>query len=182
MNNKLSILLFLICLCGCTRVPDNQSILLTLANGEYTVVLKSVIEKNNYDIIWKEYGFSYPYILSQELFFYHNGKLLKRHIIPIPKRQFVINDRKVHFLKTPIFDIELLQGADNLYVHLYGANYCCGISCPEFNGLYLLDGTIISECISVMDQPLNGKNIDEIEVDINNPIKRETIYTIFKPL
>ena len=49
-------------------------------------------------------------------------------------------------------------------------------------GANLLDGTIISECISVMGQPLNGKNIDEIGVDINNPIKRKSMYTIFKPL
>ena len=73
MNNRLSIFLFLICLCGCTRVPDNQSILLTLTNGENTVVLKSVIEKNNYDIFWeKENGETGTGIFNGEI-----GKIIE---------------------------------------------------------------------------------------------------------
>lgn len=181
MKNKL-LLLFILCLsCGGNHVT-NKNILLSLTQGEYTVTLRTTIDNKSLDIKWKEYGFSYPYILSQELFFYYKDKCLKKHVIPIPKRQFVINGRRINYQEIPIFDIELLQGSNGVLVHLYGADYCCGANCPEFNGLYMFDGTILSESISVINQPLNGKNLNEIEVDFNNPIKQETMYPSFKPL
>ena len=174
----------LLLLCSCRRNPvsDNQNVLLSLTHEEHTVTLKTVIDKGSYDILWEEYGFSYPYILSQELTFYDKGKCMKKHVLPVPKRQFKMNRGTVNYQEIPIFDMELLQGSNGVIVHLYGADFCCGTACPEFNGLYLLDGTILSECISTMDQPLEGKKVNEITVDLNNPIKRKTIYTSFKPL
>ena len=181
MKNKLLVLLFLCLSCGDNHVTD-KNVSLTLTQGEYTVTLRTTIDKNDPNIKWEEYGFSYPYILSQELLFYYKGDCLKRHVIPRPKRQFAIKGRTIRYQEIPIFDIELLQGSNGVLVHLYGADYCCGTNCPEFNGLYMFDGTILSECISVLNQPLNGKNLNLIEVDLNNPIKRETMYPSFKPL
>lgn len=181
MKKLLSVLVILCLSCGRNHVSNND-VLLSLTQGEYTMTVQTKMEKNCHDIKWVEYGFSYPYILSQELIFYHKGRCIKKHIIPIPKRQFVINGRTVNYQEIPIFDIELLHSSCGVLVHLYGADYCCGTNCPEFNGLYMFDGTILSECISVMNQPLNGKNLDEIEVDLDNPIKRESMYSLFKPL
>lgn len=181
MKNILLVFSFFCLLCGCNH-SKNKNVLLSLTHGEYTVILQTTIDKNDYNIKWDEYGFSYPYILSQELAFYYKGKYIKKHVIPIPKRQFEVNGKTMKYQEIPIFDIELLQGSNGVLVHLFGSNYCCGTNCPEFNGLYMFDGTILSECISVVNQPLNGKSLNEIEVDFNNPIGRETLYPSFRPL
>ena len=69
MKNKLLVLLFLCLSCGDNQFTD-KNVSLSLTQGEYTVTLRTTIDKNDPDIKWEEYGFSYPYILSQELLFY----------------------------------------------------------------------------------------------------------------
>lgn len=174
--------MLLFCSCGRKHLSNNQNVLLSLTHEEYTVTLKTVIDEGIRNIQWDEYGFSYPYILSQEMTFYHRGKCIKKHVLPVAKRQFKMKGKTINYQEIPIFDMELLQGSNGVIIHLYGADFCCGTACPEFNGLYLLDGTILSECISTMNQHLAGKKVNEIDVNLNNPIKRETLYTSFKPI
>lgn len=181
MRNIISLLLFICISCVSCHTSNNQDISLSLSYGDYTVTLKTMIDKTHCNIRWEEYGFSYPYILSQELVFCHKGRRINEHTIPIPKRKWIINGNNHYFQQIPIFDIELLQGSNDVLIHLYGANYCCGISCPEYNGLYMLDGTVVSECISTMDQPLNG-TMTNADVDYAHPLKRESMINIFKPI
>ncbi|MCQ2275888.1 MAG: hypothetical protein MJZ87_02925 [Bacteroidales bacterium] len=168
-------------LCSCCNTPDNQTINITLSSQGNVVVLNSEIDTSK-EITWEDYGFSQPYVLSQELIFYNKGICAKRHKIPIPKHRFIVNGQEKEFQEIPIFDMELLKGANGVYLHLYGANYCCGEKCPEFNGLYLLDGTIVSECLSTMNSPLNGKEISEIDIDLSKSIRKKSIFYLFDPL
>lgn len=177
---KILIVLIVLCFsCGNNVVTDSKTISTSLTYKEYVIVLKTIISPSNINIKWEEYGFVYPYILSQEIIMYKNGRQYYKHIIPIPKRKFVVNGKKYLYQTIPIYDIEILNDSNGVGVHLYGSNYCCGELCPEYNGFFLLDGTIVSECISSEEQPLNGKNPKEVDFDMNSSLTKKTILPMF---
>lgn len=82
----------------------------------------------------------------------------------------------------PVFDICLLKGSNTEVYEIYGANFCNGVMCPEFIGLYTTEGNMISEVIAAKKYYAGEKNynfLTRYKIDINDPVKCNSIYKIF---
>lgn len=157
---------------------------IVLKNGIYQLELQTIFFDGTLSDEWVEYGFIAPLILDQYLIFYKNGEMIKKYPIPIKKvRKENNKHKKVTLASIPVFDICLLKG-DNIDVYsVYGANYCFGLGCPEFMGLYSMEGKMISECISAKKY-FSGENmnafLEKHKINVNKPVARNSIFDIFK--
>jgi hypothetical protein len=76
----------------------------------------------------------------------------------------------------PILEICLLRGKSNDFFYAYGARFCNGVECPEFIGIYTMEGIPVFESISTVG-PLskNYKSLEEVstqnQFNINEPAK-----------
>ena len=86
----------------------------------------------------------------------------------------------------PVFDIGVYEGADSCFYYLEGACFCCGVMCPEYLGIYKMDGTLLYEVIAAMDyEYCNGyKSLHDFcvreGVDINNSVQQRSNHKLFQ--
>ncbi len=162
---------------------ENQDTTIILKNGIYALELQTIIFDDTLSEKWVEYGFLSPFILNQYLIFYKNGKMIKKYELPIKK---VIKEtskyKNMAFISVPIFEICLLEGNNIEVYEVSGSNYCCGLMCPEFLGLYSMEGKMISECIAAKKY-FSGEDISNFlarhKIDLNKPVACNSIFDIF---
>jgi hypothetical protein len=156
---------------------------ITLNNGAYRLELQTIIEENALMDRWIEYGFLSPLIRNQYLVFYKNEEVIKKYELPIEKViKQTLTQKSVSLVSVPVFDICLLKGNNIEVYKVYGANYCFGVLCPEFIGLYKMDGEMITECIAAKKY-FSGEDmsefLNEYKIDINKTDLCNSIFDIF---
>jgi hypothetical protein len=156
-------------------LPDKK-ISRMLVNGNYSIGANTTYSNDTLDIPdWKENIYSSPIIKYQNLDFFENDKLIKNHILPINlvKRK-TIKDKIIEVVSIPIYEVCLLKGKEADFYLVNGADYCNGSKCPEFIGIYTMNGDIIYEGISTIGalskKYLSLKTISEkFGININSP-------------
>jgi hypothetical protein len=153
---------------------------LVLNCDSFKIELQTFILDDTLKEQWERYGFEYPFVTRQYLVFYKNEMEISQHLIPVEKTYRILkNGTKTSLSTMPIFDICLLKGSKGYIYYVYGANYCNGIDCPEFIGLYDMKGTVLSEKISNHAGLTRGSKVEEIEKRYGvNLIRRDTCTTI----
>lgn len=118
--------------------------------GDYKLKIYTVFWNDTLDVIdWAEDQYSRPIIQTQELHFYRGKKKIKSYQFPIKKvHKKTINNELVDGTTIPIHEICLLQGKSDIFYFVYGADFCNGIECPEFIGIYNKSGNAIFENIT----------------------------------
>ena len=167
-------------------VPEsywNQDISIVLENGIYRLELQTIILDDTLMERWIEYGFLSPLICSQYLVFYKNCEMINKYELPTGKNTKIIQGQKqVSLVSIPVFEICLLKGKSIDVYKVYGANYCFGISCPEFIGLYSMEGEMITENITAKKY-FRGEDMANYlircKIEINNPVICNSIFNIF---
>src|SRR5574344_858969 len=169
------------------KVLFNDTIKITIdTNCEMRLI--SLVYKGNIDEKWDSYGYVYPYVCEQKLDFFVDGtKIETQNMKLIPKQIHTIyNDSKIEMKCIPIFEIGTLNGKRDIFYYVYGANYCMGIHCPEFFGIYFKSGAVLCEFISTsltkemeksIESTLNlyGININQVDKSVSN-------FKLFKPI
>ena len=161
----------------------NRDTTIVLENNIYKLELRTIVLNDTLAEEWEEYGFLAPFIRSQHLVFYKNGEKINEYEIPVEKVMKKTQGRKrVSLVSVPIYEICLLKGSDIDVYEAYGSNYCMGIMCPEFTGLYSMEGKMISE-YSAVKKYFAGENSTEFltrnQIDINGPVKCNSILKDF---
>jgi len=159
-----------------------QDTTIVLENGIYKLELRTIVLDDTLEEEWKEYGFLAPLIRGQHLVFYKNGEKINEYEILIEKViKKTQGGKKVSLVSIPVYDICLLKGSDIEVYKVYGSDFCNGM-CPEFTGLYNMEGKMISEYIAVKKYFVGEDSFDFLtrnKIDINAPAKCNSILEIF---
>jgi hypothetical protein len=161
----------------------NQDTTIVLENGIYKLELRTIILDDTLEEDWIEYGFLAPLINSQYLIFYKNEKIISEYEIPVEKIVKNTKEQKqASLVSIPVFDLCLLKGSNIEVYKIYGANYCNGILCPEFTGLYSMEGKMITE-YSAAKKYFSGEDsydfLTKNKIDLSKPVKCNSIFEIF---
>lgn len=141
-----------------------------IVNADFSLEISSYILKDTLDVDdYKEDKFSSPIILSQELSFFENEKLVKMYKLPIKRLEVkTITKKTINIMHTPIYKICITKNSKNDFYVISGAeyDYCNGVDCLEFIGIYSMRGNKIYEGYS-------NENKQEIFAEIlkNNNIE-----------
>jgi hypothetical protein len=155
-----------------------------VSNGIYKLELKSTLIIDTLNEEWKDDKFWTPLLERQSLHFYKNGIEINRHLFPI---EHIIrtnkHDQKLCLVAIPIFDICILKGPSADVFYVYGAEFCNGVECPEFLGLYSMSGDELYENISTQKRSVNLVKLEDIikeyRLHINEPDTCQTILDIW---
>ncbi len=163
---------------------------ITLSYKDFEIELKTFLY--NHDLAEKwiyynhnvPYGFSQPYVVKQVLFFYQKGSKIFQKEIEISTSLHKTWDGKDIILQNiPVFDIGIVENEHSFYFMVYGANYCAGVKCPEFVGIYAPTGKVVSESLSYPEKVLAGESLSEFleneRIVINKTIKTASILDVF---
>jgi hypothetical protein len=142
-------------------VSSEGTILKTLKNNEFKLDIETSFSNDTLDIIdYKEDIYSSPIILSQQLYFFKNDKLINHYKLPIKYvKKKTITKISLNALQTPLYKVCLTRTNDNDYYIVYGSDYCNGSDCPEFIGIYSMSGKMIYEGISTKKGKVSLKDI-----------------------
>lgn len=161
---------------------DEDSIITTLANNQYKLVVETKFSTDTVDAIdYKEDPYSSPIILEQKIFFYNGEKLIRlnEHPIKYVTKQ-TTSKKSLQTLQTPIYQICLTKTDGDSYYLVYGSDYCNGSNCPEFLGIYSMLGKTIYEGLSTEQQKPSLKEVlAKHSIDINNRVQCSQI-NLFK--
>jgi hypothetical protein len=122
---------------------SEDTILSNLNNKEYSLKIETHFTNDTLNVVdYKEDKYSSPVITYQKLIFFHKNELIKEYIpsIRIVEKKTIMN-KNIRALETPIYKMCL---SNNFYI-IQGSDYCNGSDCPEFLGIYSVNGDIIHE-------------------------------------
>lgn len=189
------LVILLIALNGCHNVsmPETKSDdqvrrypkVIALNTGVFKLELKSMLLKDTLIEEWEneQLRFGTPLVQEQRLLFYKNAREVKSHLLPINRiKTSTRRGQDVEVADLPVFDICIKQaGVDKLY-YVYGAGFCNGTGCPEFTGLYSMDGDIIYEGLSTNDSSVRELNIilKKYKLDFNKIDSCQTILDVWE--
>ena len=152
------------------------------ADKSHSLILETHYYNDTLDEMCGKYNFISPIIISQTAYFIINDSVVaKRSSDKIPFHKHKYKSKEIRIQTTPIFDIEVNKCDNRLYYSIYGASYCCGLGCPEYIGLYELDGTLLWEAIGAYNYEYYTDKGNEIKykIDWNNPIAERSIFNMF---
>lgn len=165
------------------RVEDLRSI----ENDSFKLNLISFISKDTLGGKWEDDIYGSPIIGKQKLEFYEDKIKTKSYFLPFKNKVKVTNNnRSVSVASIPILEICILKGNPNDYFYIYGADFCNGIHCPEFIGIYSMQGEILYEKISTEDSFHLADGYQSLEdllkknqMDINNTSNCQSIINLW---
>ena len=161
-----------------------REILIALETGIFKLELKSVLIEDTLSGEWRAEQFGTPIVKSQRLLFYKNGKEFKSHSFPIGQvSKSTKKERRIEVAAFPILDICLINAdKGNQLYYVYGANFCNGVDCPEFTGLYDMNGNILYEGISTNKPAINklAAILRKYKLNLNKTYACKTILDIWK--
>lgn len=149
-----------------------ETFIRTLNNNEFKLNIETQISNDTLDVVdYKEDIYSSPIILTQKLFFYREDKLLNNYRLPIKYvEKKTINKFTINALQTPLYKVCLIKTNDNDYYIVYGSDYCNGSECPEFTGIYTMEGKTIYEGLSTKKEKPSLKDVLlKCKIKLNNP-------------
>lgn len=145
----------------------------TLSNAKFTLNVATHFSNDTLDVIdYKEDPYSGPVILKQQIYFYENNKLIKEYLPTINSvKKRTISKTEVEALQTPLYKICLVKtDIDDFYV-VHGSDYCNGATCPEFTGIFTMNGKVIYEGISTVKDKKSLKEIlSKYKINLNNQL------------
>lgn len=187
--------ILLIALNGCNNVSmpetksDNQvrqyEKVIVLSTGVFKLELKSILLEDTLLEEWEDeqLRFGTPLVQEQSLLFYKNEREIKSHLLPINHIKTTTRKQgNTEVATLPVFDICIKQvGTDKLY-YVYGAGFCNGTGCPEFTGLYNMDGDIIYEGVSTNESSARELQIilKKYNLDFNKSDGCQTILDVWE--
>ena len=169
---------------GKSIAVDTLSI--SLQDGS-SLMLETFYYGDTLDEMCKTYGFVYPIIITQNVYFMVNDTVVKKRVLDcLPTHKHKYKKEEITIQTLPVFDIGVYEGADRRFYYLEGACFCCGVLCPEYLGIYEMDGTLLYEVIAAMNYKYcNGyKSLVDFcnreKVDINGPNRHRSNYKMFR--
>ena len=118
---------------------DNDSIVKHCCYDDYMVSFKTYYIQDS--VQTNELLLQNPTVVRQTLSIFIDKEFVKN---------IVISNRQINVCAkdNSILDLSIVKGTQSYYLFLYGALSCCGTGCPEYFGIYDLQGNIITEFIS----------------------------------
>lgn len=144
----------------------------TLENHDFKLDIETQSSNDTLDIIdYKNDFCSSPIVLNQELSFFEKDKLIRHYKLPIKiVKKTTITKNSLNTLQTPIYELNLAKTSTNDYYIINGSDCCNGSACPEFTGIYTMQGKVIYEGLSTEKQKILLRDIlKKYKIDINNP-------------
>jgi len=150
--------------------------------GRYRVDVHTNLLNDTLDIF--ETLFAYPIVTTQELKFYEDDQLINTRPLAIDMRNMrTLGGEEVRVPSIPQRYIKLLQGGlGDYFFMVYGSDFCAVGNCPEFTGIYTLEGQVVLEIISTKGL-LSKKYIslkefcDKYKFErFNDPIQEEQLF------
>jgi hypothetical protein len=154
-----------------TSLTSEDKVIRTLKNGEFKLEIETAFSNDTLDIIdYKNDYCSTPIILTQQLSFFKNDKLLHQHRLPFKEiKKKTISKTTLGVLQTPIYKVCMTKANNIDYYVVNGADCCNGSGCAEFTGIYTMKGEVIFEGVST---ELNKPSLKEIllkyKIELNN--------------
>jgi uncharacterized protein YjfI (DUF2170 family) len=138
-----------------------KTVLKILKNSEFELEVETRVSNDTLDLIdYKENIYSSPIILSQKMLFFKNKKLIKEYVLPIKHvNKKTIHEKTIKALEMPLYNICLIKSKGSDYYIAYGSDYCNGADCPEFIGIYSMNGRVIYEGFSTIKGKVSLKSI-----------------------
>jgi hypothetical protein len=153
---------------------SQQTVIKILTNNEFKLNIETLFSSDTLDIIdYKNDFCSSPIILTQKLSFFEKDKLLNHYELPIKViKKKTITKISLNTLQTPIYKICLVRANNNDYYIVNGSDCCNGSNCPEFTGIYTMQGKIIYEGVSTIKGKVSLKDILLMyKIELNNPLQ-----------
>jgi hypothetical protein len=152
-----------------------QAVIKTLKNNEFKLNIETLFSNDTLNIIdYKNDFCSSPIILTQKLSFYEKDKLLNHYELPIKKiKKKTITKINLNTLQTPIYKVCLVRSNNNNDYYIVDGSDCCnGSNCPEFTGIYTMQGKIIYEGVSTIKGKVSLKDILlKFKIELNKPLQ-----------
>lgn len=126
---------------------DNDSIVKHCCYDDYMVSFKTYYIQDS--VQTNELLMQNPTVVRQTLSIFIDKEFVKN--IVISNRQINVcakDNSELVISQIPILDLSIVKGTQSYYLFLYGALNCCGTGCPEYFGIYDLQGNKITEFIS----------------------------------
>ncbi|NUO02188.1 MAG: hypothetical protein HUU01_16400 [Saprospiraceae bacterium] len=150
--------------------------------GRYRVDVHTHFLNDTLDIL--EPMFAYPIVTTQKLKFYEDGRLISTRPLAIDMREMrTLGGKDIKVPGIPQYSISLLQGGRGDYFYkVSGSDFCAVGNCPEFTGIYTLEGQVVLETIST--KGLLSKNYISLKEfcnkykfeRFNDPIQEEQLF------
>ncbi|MEZ4826253.1 MAG: hypothetical protein R3C61_08160 [Bacteroidia bacterium] len=91
----------------------------------------------------------------------------------------------VKLAQIPIIEICLIKGFEQDFYFMAGADFCNGVECPEFYGIYSMNGSVIYEGITTVgplskESPSFDSIIQAYSIDINRPDTCQNILAVWQ--
>lgn len=136
---------------------SKDTIISNLHNKEYSLKIETHFSNDTLNVVdYKEDKYSSPVITFQKLSFYVKNELIKEYKPPLKSvDKKTITGEIIGALETPIYKMCL---SNNFYI-VQGSDYCNGSDCPEFIGIYSINGDIIYEGFPNEKKKTSLKNI-----------------------
>jgi len=179
MNNIISFFLivnFLSLNCKTNnKIPPSESInqlSVFIENNIYKLELDTKYIMDTLNVIdWEEDNYSSPIIVKQELKFYKNTILIRSYFMPIKSvHKETIRNNRVAVSEIPITEICINVAQSDFYV-VGGSDFCNGVFCPEYTGIYSMNGDVIFEGINTemkeSDKIRLKRILEENKININ---------------
>jgi hypothetical protein len=124
----------------------NDTVISIIHNKDYYLKIETHLFNDTLDVVdYKEDKYSSPIITHQILSFYNNKKLIKNYKLPLENiNKKTVTGRVLGIAETPIYK---MCTSNNFYI-IQGSDYCNGSDCPEFIGIYEMNGTVVCEWFS----------------------------------
>ena len=159
------------------HTDKTEDISIQVTNASDSLELLTTYKKDTLNVVdWEEDKFSNPVIVKQVLKFYNNLQLVKEHELPIKyKLQKNVKGQTLNVPVVPITNICYHKGINGDYFIIGGSDFCMGVLCPEFTGIYQMDGSPIFEATSTESKDKFRidlvKLIESTGIQINKPDK-----------
>lgn len=144
----------------------------TLRNNEFKLNIDTHFSNDTLNVIdYREDPNSSPIILEQKIYFFKNNKLITEFFPAIRSiKKKTITNKEIAALQTPLYKICLVKTTVDSFYIMHGSDYCNGSDCPEFTGIYSVDGRIIYEGISTIKGKILLKDILlKYKIELNKP-------------
>ena len=162
-------------------VPTIDTLSIAARNNS-SMILETTCFLDTLDEECETYCFRSPLVLFQRLSFTLNDSVItKRQLDILPYHRHKYKSKEIQVQTLPIVEIGVYEGKNGLFYYLYGSSFCCGVNCPEYIGIYKLDGTLLYEEIAALDYKYVKYYscledfCNQERVDINRPTQQRSI-------
>jgi hypothetical protein len=154
----------------CTVFIKKSNCVKIFYNDTFSLLVNTKFSKDTINSVdYKEDKYCSPIILEQNAIFYKNDIVIKEVKIPIDLiRKKTIKNVYLDVLRTPIYELCIVKSKSNIYYLILGSDYCNGINCMEFIGIYNFSGEVIYEGVPDYNKELLKEILLKYEININN--------------